>query len=66
MNKLIIYNPNKYVVPVIIKDDSKLSQINIFPHRSVEIREDQVTDAVANLTSTSRKVLILKNIIKVD
>lgn len=59
--QLKLYNPNRYSVPVMLKDGDSLKQVNIMPRRSLEITPEQISDSVANLTSPSRKVLVLKN-----
>lgn len=62
MSKLILYNPNRFMVPVMLKSETTQFQVNILPHASKEITPDQISDSVVNLTDDSHKVLILYNI----
>lgn len=63
LSKLILKNPNRFSVPVMLKDGNGFKQVNIMPRKSIEITEDQISDSVANLTKPERKILTLTKVV---
>ena len=59
-----LYNPNRFMVPVMLKDKEhgSFTQKNLLPRASMEITGDQVSDSVKNLTSAPRNVLRMTRI----
>ena len=55
---LVLRNPNRYAVPVMLKRCGKLIQENIAPRSFINILPSEITDCVVNLTND--KTLLLK------
>ena len=64
MLKYKVYNPNRFTVPLMLKDkeNATFTQVNILPRTSIDITGDQVSDSVKNLTSPPRNVLRMTRI----
>ena len=64
MLKYKIFNPNRFTVPLMLKDkeNATFTQVNILPRTSIDITGDQVSDSVKNLTSPPRNVLRMTRI----
>ena len=59
MLKYKLYNPNRFTVPLMLRDkeNATFTQVNVLPRTSIDITGDQVSDSVKNLTSPPRNVL---------
>ena len=60
VKELSLSNVTRYMVPVMLKRNNKLVQVNIAPRSSIKILPTEITDSVVNLTTGSGKSLVLK------
>lgn len=60
VKELSLSNVTRYMIPVMLKRNNKLVQVNIAPRSSIKILPTEITDSVINLTTGSGKSLVLK------
>lgn len=59
-----VFNPNRFMVPVMVKDGESFNQINIQPKATVEVDSSQISDSLQNLASEPRNVLRMTRIVE--
>ena len=59
-----VFNPNRFMVPVMVKDGKSFNQINIQPKATVEVDSSQISDSLQNLASEPRNVLRMTRIVE--
>lgn len=55
-------NPNRFTVPVTLKRDGKLVQVNIAPRTSIQVERKELTSAVENIVRSKNNLLVMKRI----
>lgn len=59
-----VFNPNRFMVPVMVKDGESFNQINIQPKATVEVDSSQISDSLQNLASEPRNVLRMTRVVE--
>ena len=62
MKQIDLFNPNKFVIPVDIKNGDKVQQFKIQSRQHIRISPDQVTESVKFLTNPARGMLVKTDI----
>lgn len=60
MKLVDLYNPNRFTVPILIKNGEELMQVKINSKEHLKITKDQVTDSVNFLTDPSRGQMLVE------
>lgn len=60
--QVLLKNPNRFTVPVTIRRDNQLVQVNILPKSSITIGRDEMTPAVRNIVESKNHLLVMKRV----
>lgn len=60
--QVLLKNPNRFTVPVTIRRDNQLMQVNILPKSSITIGRDEMTPAVRNIVESKNHLLVMKRV----
>ena len=60
--RIELKNPNRFTVPVTLKRDGQLVQVNIAPRTSIQIDRKELTSAVENIVHSKNNLLVMKRI----
>ena len=60
--RIELKNPNRFTVPVTLKRDGQLVQVNIAPRTSIQIDRKELTSAVENIVHSKNNLLVMKRV----
>lgn len=60
--QVILRNPNRFTVPVTLRRDGKLEQVNIKPKSSITVDRKEITPVVTNIVESKNNLLIMKRV----
>lgn len=60
--RIELKNPNRFTVPVTLKRDGQLVQVNIAPRTSIQIDRKELTSAVENIAHSKNNLLVMKRV----
>ena len=58
--QVILQNPNRFTVPVTLRRDNQIVQVNIGPRSSIRIDRKELTPAVNNILESKQHLLTMK------
>lgn len=58
--QVILQNPNRFTVPVTLRRDNQLVQVNIGPKSSIQVDRKEITPAVNNIVASKQHLLNMK------
>ena len=58
--QVVLQNPNKFTVPVLLRRDGQVVQVNISPKSSIIVEKKELTPSVDNILKSKKHLLTMK------